>query len=199
VVVRIGTWNVENFARPGALDGGPIIDAAYNAKLASLADAITALDPDVLAVQEVGDPAALQDLANKLAGYAHVATADPDGRGIRVGYLSKLELTGVRQVATFPAPLRPIQVDDTPATEGAMGRPALVARITTPAASPSTWSPATSSRSCSPFPVVRSAPATRVCAPATTPTPSSAAPPKPSLSATPPPNCWLGRVSSVRS
>jgi Endonuclease/Exonuclease/phosphatase family len=88
VVVRIETWNVENFARPGALDGGPTIDAAYNAKLASLADAITALDPDVLAVQEVGDPAALQDLANKLAGYAHVATADPDGRGIRVGYLS---------------------------------------------------------------------------------------------------------------
>jgi endonuclease/exonuclease/phosphatase family metal-dependent hydrolase len=136
VVVRIGTWNVENFARPGVLDGGPTTDAAYDAKLVSLADTITALGPDVLAVQEVGDPAALQDLANKLAGYAHLATADPDGRGIRVGFLSKLELTGVRQVATFPAKLHPIQVDDTAATEGAMGRPALVARVTTPAGTP---------------------------------------------------------------
>jgi endonuclease/exonuclease/phosphatase family metal-dependent hydrolase len=132
-MVRIGTWNLENFARPGVLEGGPTTDGAYDAKLASLAETITALDPDVLAVQEVGDPNALQDLANKLAGYAHVATADPDGRGIRVGYLSKLELTDVRQAATFPAPLRPIQVDDTADNEDAMGRPALVARITTAA------------------------------------------------------------------
>jgi hypothetical protein len=51
VAVRIGTWNVENLARPGVLDGGPSTDAAYNAKLASLAEAITALNPDVLAVQ----------------------------------------------------------------------------------------------------------------------------------------------------
>jgi len=137
VVVRIGTWNVENFARPGALDGSsPTTDAAYQAKLAALADTITALDPDVLAVQEVGDPAALQDLANKLAGCAHLATADPDRRGIRVGFLSKLELTGIRQVALFPTKLRPIQVDDTSATETAMGRPALVARVVTAAGTP---------------------------------------------------------------
>jgi len=121
-MVRIGTWNLENFFRPGN-PSGPTTDEAYQAKLAALAATITALDPDVLAVQEVGDPAALQDLANKLAGYPHVATADPDGRGIRVGFVSKLDLQNPHQVATFPAGLRPIQVDDTPTDETAMGRP----------------------------------------------------------------------------
>jgi len=46
----------------------------------------------------------------------HTATADPDGRGIRVGFLSRLELADVAQVAAFPDKLRPIQVDDTNAT-----------------------------------------------------------------------------------
>ena len=171
MVVRIETWNMENFARPGALDGGPTIDAAYNAKLASLADAITALDPDVLAVQEVGDPAALQDLANKLAGYAHVATADPDGRDVRVGYLSKLSPACGRSP---PSPPRyaPSRSTTPPPPRVRWVAPRSSPASPPPAATPSTWSPATSSRSCSPFPVVRSAPATRPCAPATAPTPS---------------------------
>jgi endonuclease/exonuclease/phosphatase family metal-dependent hydrolase len=134
-MVRIGTWNLENLFRPGG-PAGASTQEAYDAKLAGLAETIRSLDPDVLAVQEVGDPAALQDLADRLDGFTHVATADPDGRGIRVGYLSKLELQQTRQVATFPSPLRPIQVDDTNSDEAAMGRPALVTTITTPAGQP---------------------------------------------------------------
>ncbi|HEY4419723.1 MAG TPA: endonuclease, partial [Pseudonocardia sp.] len=84
-------------------------------------------------MQEVGEPAALKDLAGKLAGYADLATADPDERGIRVGFLSKLALGDTHQVATFPAPLRPVQVDDTADAVDAMGRPALVATVTTSA------------------------------------------------------------------
>jgi predicted extracellular nuclease len=131
-MVGIGTWNLENLFRPGG-PSGPTTQQAYDAKLVALTETITALDPDVLAVQEIGDPAAVQDLADRLAGYAHVATADPDGRGIRVGFLSKLELQQTHQVATFPAPLQPIQVDDTPTAEAAMGRPALVTTAATPA------------------------------------------------------------------
>jgi predicted extracellular nuclease len=131
-MVRIGTWNLENFFRPGGASG-PTTQQAFDAKVVALAQTITTLDPDVLAVQEVGDPAALQDLADQLAGYPHVATADPDGRGIRVGFLSKLELQQTRQVAAFPAPLRPIQVDDTATAEAGMGRPALVTTVTTAA------------------------------------------------------------------
>src|SRR5215207_4838770 len=38
-------------------------------------------------------PDALADLAGRLDGYGHTALAAPDGRGIRVGFLSRLALT----------------------------------------------------------------------------------------------------------
>ena len=126
--MRIGTWNLENLFRPGT-PGGPTTDAVYQAKLDKLAATITVLAPDVLAVQEVGDPAALADLAARVGGVWHVQTAAPDGRGIRVGLLSRLELTGVEQVSVFPPGLRPIQIDDTAAEVSAMGRPALHAQV----------------------------------------------------------------------
>src|SRR3954470_15594025 len=131
-MVLIGTWNLENFFRPGD-SAGPSNQAAYDTKLAALATTIRDLSPDVLAVQEVGDPEALADLAKALEadGYTHHETADPDGRGIRVGFLSRLDLLDVHQISAFPAGLRPIQVDDTPAAESAMGRPALAAAVVT--------------------------------------------------------------------
>src|SRR3954466_15279302 len=106
-MVLIGTWNLENFFRPGA-PAGPTSQAAYDAKLAALAATIRHLGPDVLAVQEVGDPDALADLAKALDadGYAPHETADPDGRGIRVGFLSRLDLLDVHQISAFPAGLR---------------------------------------------------------------------------------------------
>lgn len=55
--------------------------------------------------------------------------ADPDRRGIRVGFLSRLPLTAVEQVAAFPTGLRPIQVDDTHTDIAVMGRPALAATV----------------------------------------------------------------------
>ncbi len=124
-MVRIGTWNLENLFTP---DEEPA-RAAYDAKLDSLAHTITSLAPDVLAVQEVGDPAALEDLAGRLDGTWHTALADPDGRGIRVGLLSRAALTDIRQIRDFPAGLSPVQVDDDGATIEQMGRPALRARF----------------------------------------------------------------------
>lgn len=104
-MTRIGTWNLVNFFRPGAA-AGPTDQQAYDAKLASLAATVTAMDPDVLAVQEVGDPDALADLATAVGGSWHRQTADPDGRGIRVGVLSRLPLSEVTQVSAFPDPMR---------------------------------------------------------------------------------------------
>ena len=83
-MVVVGTWNVENLFRPGA-ESGPDSEAAYEAKLAALAATITGLAPDVLAVQEIGDPDALADLIKRLDGMWHSELADPDGRGIRSG------------------------------------------------------------------------------------------------------------------
>ena len=114
VVIRIGMWNVENLFRPGG-EFGPRTDEEYRRKLAALASVIAAMAPDVLAVQEVGGDDALGDLADQVGGVWNRQTADPDGRGIRVGLLSRLPLTSVGQVREFPAGLRPVQVDDTAA------------------------------------------------------------------------------------
>ena len=48
-MLTVGTWNLENLFRPGE-DGGPADQAAYEAKLAGLAEVINRLAPDALAV-----------------------------------------------------------------------------------------------------------------------------------------------------
>jgi predicted extracellular nuclease len=128
-MTKIGTWNLQNLFRPGGGSGSPGDEDAYAAKLEALARTIIALDPDVLAIQEVGDPAALQDLVARLAGNWHTALADPDGRGIRVGVLSRRALTEVEQVRAFPDLLGPVQVDDGGTTIDELGRPALRVRV----------------------------------------------------------------------
>lgn len=127
-MVRVGTWNVENLFRPGG-DAGPDTEEAYAAKLDALAATINELATDVLGLQELGDPEAVGDLVGRVGGDWHVELADPDRRGIRVGYISRLPLTEVEQVAAFPEGLRPIQVDDTDTELAVMGRPALQARV----------------------------------------------------------------------
>ncbi|MFE6411285.1 endonuclease/exonuclease/phosphatase family protein [Streptomyces sp. NPDC057837] len=125
----LGTWNLENLYRPGG-PFGPPDEAAYGAKLAALAAVITELDPDLLGVQEVGDPEALEDLAGMLDDGWHTAlSAHPDGRGIRVGFLSRAELTVVADTTGFPAELRPVQVDDAGATVTAAGRGVLAVEV----------------------------------------------------------------------
>ncbi|MPZ62687.1 MAG: endonuclease [Propionibacteriales bacterium] len=128
-MVVVGTWNVQNLFRPGIGSGGPIDDDEYAAKLDALADTIGLLAPDVLAVQEVGEPEALDDLVAKLDGDWHAELADPDGRGIRVGVLSRVALTNVEQVTDFPDGLHPVQIDDDGGTSDRLGRPALRATV----------------------------------------------------------------------
>lgn len=127
-MVRIGTWNLENLYLPGG-EFGPRTPAAYDAKLASLAQTIVELEPDVLAVQEVGDPQALDEVAAAVGGTWWIELAAPDGRGIRAGLLSRLPLTGVTQVSAFPERLQPVLVDDDGTTLSSMGRPALAATV----------------------------------------------------------------------
>ncbi|WP_423059279.1 endonuclease/exonuclease/phosphatase family protein [Brevibacterium linens] len=127
-MVTIGTWNLENLFRPGD-DSAPEGSQEYESKLDALASTITDLAPDVLAVQEVGDPSALNDLAGQLKGTWRTALAEPDARGIRVGFLSKSALTKVGEISDFPDGLSPVQVDDEGGTIEQMGRSALKARI----------------------------------------------------------------------
>ncbi len=125
----VATWNLENLFRPGS-DDGPGDEQTYEAKLTELARVIGEIAPDVLAVQEVGDPEALEDLRERLDGDWHAETSEfPDGRGIRVGFLSRLELAEVDQVREFPERLAPVQVDDEGATVAQIGRGGLRARV----------------------------------------------------------------------
>lgn len=130
VMVRIGTWNLENLFRPGD-EGGPSSDAAYRAKLDALATTITDIEPDVLAVQEIGNPDALADLAERVGGawFRETAPVAPGERPIRVGYLSRLPLTDVAPVSAFAPGLDPVQVADDGPPAAAMGRAALRARV----------------------------------------------------------------------
>lgn len=108
----IGTWNLENLYLPGG-PFGPRDKAAYETKLAALAATITELDPTLLGVQEVGDPAALRDLIGVLDGDWHTALSrHEDSRGIRVGFLSRAPMEVLHDTKGFPAKLRPVQADD---------------------------------------------------------------------------------------
>ncbi len=125
---RVMTWNLENLFLPGG-QFGPTPEV-FEAKLTGLANTINAQAPDLLAVQEVGDPDALDDLVERLDGDWEVRISDhPDRRGIPVGCLSRHPVSGSDDVVTFPALLRPIQADDAGNTGNAMGRGALAVTI----------------------------------------------------------------------
>ena len=133
---KIMTWNVENFF-PVGVGAGPKTPAEYDAKLANLAAVIQGQDPDVIALQEVGDqghaqPRPLTDLANKLGGtYRSEVSHHSDTRGIRVALLVRSTLnaaaqTEITQLDTAP-PLNFQSLDGTPLTE--MGRGAIHLRV----------------------------------------------------------------------
>ncbi|GAB2739096.1 endonuclease/exonuclease/phosphatase family protein [Streptomyces bullii] len=125
----LGTWNLENLYRPGG-PYGPKDRAAYESKLAALAAVITELDPTLLGVQEVGEPAALEDLAGMLDDDWHIALSEhADGRGIRVGFLSRAEPVVVADTKAFPAKLGPVQADDSGLTTAQAGRGFLAVEV----------------------------------------------------------------------
>jgi endonuclease/exonuclease/phosphatase family metal-dependent hydrolase len=130
----VATWNVENLFRPPASASVGVV-ARYRDKLALLAAVVRAINPDVLALQELGGEDALADLAAALGGdWPHQAAASPDGRGIRVGFLSRLAFQGAPvEIAHFPpGPALAVQSLDEngqarPSTR--MGRAALRVRV----------------------------------------------------------------------
>src|SRR3954447_11119702 len=128
-MLAIATWNLENLFRPGAASG-PTDQETYDAKLDALSGTINDLMPDVLAVQEVGDPAALDDLRARLSGnWNSTISTQPDGRGIRVGFLARRAMHDVEEVRAFPQGVAPVALDDSGATTAGMGRGALRVRI----------------------------------------------------------------------
>jgi endonuclease/exonuclease/phosphatase family metal-dependent hydrolase len=100
---RAMTWNVENLFGPGP--GESQVDRQrFERKLGLLAGVIGRLDPDVVALQEVGREEPLHGLQQALGGtYPHRATSSfPDGRGIRVAFLSKHVVDERTDMVDFP-------------------------------------------------------------------------------------------------
>lgn len=128
---KVMTWNVENLFRSGSAFG-PKTKAIYTEKLDELAAVIEQEAPDALGLQEVGDPKALGDLLNRLSGTWHQRVSQhEDGRGIRVAWLSPLDITDSDELVEFPPPLGPVQVDDKGGTQDEMGRGAVWITVTT--------------------------------------------------------------------
>jgi len=84
--ITITTWNIQNFAQS---------DPAFPDKLNFIVATVQALGSDVVALQEVLDLNALQDLANRLGFLRFAAT--PDGRGNRVAFLTRNALAAPAQ------------------------------------------------------------------------------------------------------
>jgi endonuclease/exonuclease/phosphatase family metal-dependent hydrolase len=130
-MVLIGTWNLENLFRPGG-DFGPKDQAAYDAKLDSLAATIKAAEPDVLGVQEVGDPAALAELATRLGPEWQSVTAQhfEADHPIRVGVLARRPVQVETEQVDLPALLSPVRIGDGPQDfTTTLGRGALTVRV----------------------------------------------------------------------
>ncbi|HZA77679.1 MAG TPA: endonuclease/exonuclease/phosphatase family protein [Acidimicrobiales bacterium] len=114
------TWNIQNLF-PAGHEYGPTTQQAYNDKIAALAAVIDQVEPDVLALQEVGPDDVLADLnAACSIDFDHRLAGIPDGRGIRVALLSPRRLSNRVDITAFPPGLAPVQsrdlVFDDPAT-----------------------------------------------------------------------------------
>ena len=101
--LKVMSWNLENlfsFGHPSA----PKTAREYRQKLESLAAVISRLDPDILAVQEVGDIEAFNELVALLDDrYPYLQLSDfPDVRGIRVGFISKLAIAKAEDIKDLP-------------------------------------------------------------------------------------------------
>lgn len=101
--IKVMTWNVENLFVP-ARDAASEVKELFERKLVFLAATITRLDPDLVALQELGGEAALQALQDGLAGgYAERRiSAFPDQRGIAVGFLSRLPIEASEDFVDLP-------------------------------------------------------------------------------------------------
>jgi endonuclease/exonuclease/phosphatase family metal-dependent hydrolase len=120
------TWNLENLFPVGS-PSGPKTAEAYAAKMRNLATVIRLIGPDMLAVQEVGDPAAFADLQHEVGdAYPHgTLSSFPDVRGIRVGFLSRLPFMDRAEFHDFPAGALRGVPDAEGGTVAQMGRGAL--------------------------------------------------------------------------
>jgi hypothetical protein len=136
--LRVMTWNVENFAVPGGGGIEPPPPEVFDAKLRFLGETIRQIDPDLVALQEIGNEEAFDALRAELGmayGHAFLSTK-PGTRPIRVGIISKRALTDVAEIRDYvPGRYPPVPALAPPGAPpanpvGRMSRGAVAAVIT---------------------------------------------------------------------
>jgi endonuclease/exonuclease/phosphatase family metal-dependent hydrolase len=126
------SWNLENFFSLAA-DADTEGRQAFKQKVEELKNIITAQAPDVVGLQEVGDPEAFETLRGELglSWQAVLSTHFEAHHAIRVGWLSPRVLSEVEEVIDLPAALTPVKVGDNDAPMTKMGRGAVAVTATT--------------------------------------------------------------------
>jgi hypothetical protein len=105
--LTVMTWNIQNLFPVGHPDG-PATQQEYDDKVAGLAEVINAVEPDILALQEVGPEHVLADLdAASNIDFDNRLVGSPDGRGIRVALQSPRLLSNRVDITTFPLGVAP--------------------------------------------------------------------------------------------
>ena len=128
--LTLATWNVQNLFRPAPGDAPAA--ATYEQKIPLLAQTIRDLNPDVIALEEVGSADALADLQAALnPGWPNSRLGVPDSRGIACAFLSKLAFDETENVVQFPQAVRDLHLTDMGGQAlDRMGRGALRVRVT---------------------------------------------------------------------
>src|SRR5262245_21775739 len=128
------TWNVENLFRPGDADGPT--QGVYDAKLDGLASTINDESPDAVSFQEIGNPAALDDLVAKLNGSWNKRVSNhQDGRQIRVAWITRNAIDDSADIIQFPPEFKPVQTEDVGNPLNEMGRGGVTVTLQTDAGS----------------------------------------------------------------
>jgi endonuclease/exonuclease/phosphatase family metal-dependent hydrolase len=127
-MLTVMSWNVENLFVPAPADAD-----AYQEKLTQLAAVMSDAAPDLVGLQEVGDPESFDALLVALGqGWSGVlATHFDPAHAIRVGWLTRGTLTDVQEVVDLPVALTPVKVEDDGTTITQLGRGALAVTCTT--------------------------------------------------------------------
>lgn len=141
-MIRLATWNLENFGeRPGA--------ASLGARCAALRPALALLDADILCLQEVDSqrsrPRAPRTLAaldqllrgSPYEGHARAVSTRPDGRGLadihNLVVLSRFGFEGFESICHSFTPRQHLDLRAFGSVEIGFDRPVLHARVRLPA------------------------------------------------------------------